>query len=535
MSKSSLQGAEADSALNAAAGAKSVQPGMGDFASDTAPGELKKKTARGALISTCAQASNLVLRTGSMMILARLLTPQDFGLVGMVTACTGFVALIQDAGLSMAAIQRASVTHEQISTLFWINVLVGITLACICAGMAPILSGFYHEPRLFWLTVVVGTSFLFYGAGAQHRAMLQRAMRFAALTIIDFGSLLLSICLGIGMALGGFGYWAVLCTIVGPVVFSLFGLWTANGWRPGLPRRGCDVGSMLKYGGTVTLNTVVVYFCYNIDKILLGRFWGADVLGLYGRAYTLINLPSQTLNSTISIVALPALARLQNEPKRLKNYFLKGYGLFLSLAIPITMACAAFAEDIIHVFLGAKWNATVPVFRLLAPMTFAFALFNPFGWFLMATGRATRSLHIAFMIVPVVIAGYLAGLSHGAVGVAAGFSIATLLLIPPILFWSTRGTLISVTETLMVISRPLLAGLVGTGAALAVSAGLTRFLTVPIPRLFVVSFVLFGVYGIVLLFVLGQKTVYASVLRELGVWPFAGRKSKAKTVEPVEA
>ena len=470
-----------------------------------------------------------------MMILARLLTPEDFGLVGMVIACTGFVALFQDAGLSMAAIQRASITHEQISTLFWINVLVGIALALICAGVAPILSRFYHESRLFWLTIVVGTSFLFYGAGAQHRAMLQRAMRFAALAIIDFCSLFLSICLGIGMALGGFGYWAVLATIVGPVFFSLFGLWTVTGWRPGLPRRGSDVGSMLKYGGTVTLNSVVTYFCYNADKVLLGRFWGADVLGLYGRAYTLINLPTQTLNSTISIVALPALARLQNEPKRLKNYFLKGYGLFLSLAIPITMACAAFAEDIIHVFLGAKWNATVPVFRLLTPMSFAFALFNPFGWFLMATGRATRSLRIAFMIVPVVIAGYLAGLSQGAVGVAAGFSIATLLLIPAILFWSTRGTLISFTETLLVVSRPLLAGIVGTGAALAASAGLARFLTVPLPRLFVANFILFGVYGIVLLFVLGQKSVYAAVLRELGVWPFAGRQSKAKSSELVEA
>ena len=512
-----------------------MPPGIGNFASDTTPAELKKKTARGALISTCAQATNLVLRTGSMVILARLLTPQDFGLVGMVTACTGFVALFQDAGLSMATIQRTSITHEQVSTLFWINILVGIALALICAGMAPILSAFYHEPRLFWLTVVVGTSFLFYGAGAQHRAMLQRAMRLATLTIIDLSSLVLSICLGIGMALGGFGYWAVLCTIVAPLAFNLFGLWTATGWRPGLPRRGCGAGSMLKYGGTITLNGVVVYFCYNLDKVLLGRFWGADILGLYGRAYTLINLPTQTLNSTIAVVALPALARLQNEPKRLKNYFLKGYGLFLSLAIPITMACAAFAEDIIHVFLGAKWNATVPVFRLLTPMAFAFALFNPFGWFLIATGRATRSLHIAFMIVPVVIAGYLAGLSQGAVGVAAGFSIATLLLIPPILFWSTRGTLISVTETLMVVSRPLLAGLVGTGVALAASAGLARFLTGPLPRLFVASFVLFSVYGIVLLFVLGQKTVYAAVLRDLGVWPFASRQSKAKTAGLAEA
>ncbi len=185
---------------------------------------------------------------------------------------------------------------------------------------------------------------------------------------------------------------------------------------------------MLKYGGTLTLNSVLIYIAYNADKVLLGRFWGAEVLGIYGRAYQFINIPTSNLNTSIGQVAFPALSRLQNEPERLRSYFLKGYGLYLSLVMPITLACALFAEDIIRVFFGPNWSGAAPVFRLLAPTIIAFALMNPFGWFLQATGLATRSLKIAVVLVPVVIFGYVAGLPYGAAGVAIGFSAVAVAL-----------------------------------------------------------------------------------------------------------
>src|SRR6476659_7725748 len=145
---------------------------VGDSPDKAAPHDLKRKTARGALVATFGQSANFVLRTGSMIILARLLTPADFGLVGMATASTGFLALFQDAGLSMATIQRATITRAQTSTLFWINLAVGAMLAAICAGLAPFVATFYHEPRLFWITVVFGLCFILGGAAAQHRALL---------------------------------------------------------------------------------------------------------------------------------------------------------------------------------------------------------------------------------------------------------------------------------------------------------------------------------------------------------------------------
>src|SRR2546425_1753736 len=172
-------------------------------ASDVALKDLKRKTAMGALASTGARAGSFVLRTASLIVLARLLLKEDFGLVNMATAFTGFLWLLMDAGLSLATVQSASITRAQTSTLFWINLAVGGLLALVAAVTAPILSAFYGEPRLYWVTVALGTSFILNGAASQHRAMLQRSMRFAVLAIIDIVSLVASIAAGIGMAGGG--------------------------------------------------------------------------------------------------------------------------------------------------------------------------------------------------------------------------------------------------------------------------------------------------------------------------------------------
>jgi O-antigen/teichoic acid export membrane protein len=515
------------------AGVAEEPNGTGARAADPAAHELhdlKGKTARGALISTFGQVANFVLRLGSMVVLARILVPADFGLVGMVTAFTGFLGLFRDAGLSMATVQRVSISREQTSMLFWVNLVIGGVLAALCAAVAPILTRFYHEPRLFWVTVVIGTSFVFNGAAAQHRATLQRDMRFAILAIIEVVSIFVSVALGIGMAMAGQGYWALVGMVVFPNAVGLVGVWAAGGWIPVGPRRGTDVISMLKYGGTVTLHNLVGYVASNADKVLLGRFWGAEVLGIYGRAYQLINLPTDNLNYTVGLVAFPALSRLQNDPQRLRNYFLKGYSLFLALVMPITMACALFAEDIVRVFLGPKWGATAPLFRLMAPTIFTFALVNPLSWLMLATGRAGRSLKIALVVAPCMILGYAAGLSYGPAGVAAGFSVATTLCAVPVIFWATHGTPVTGLDALKVVVRPLLSILIGAGATM-VTWNFIHSLEPVILRLIVANAVLFGVYTSVLWFGMGQKEVYIGLLRELGICPSARRSRKEKSVQ----
>src|ERR1700693_5707119 len=158
--------------------------------------DLKEKTIRGGLARLCAQGADFTLRLVSLMVLARLLGPKDFGLVGMVTALTGVLTLFRDFGLSTATVQRLDVTHEQLSTLFWINVIVGAVLTLGLLITAPLIVQFYHEPRLFWVTVVLSTGFLTNAAGVQHSAILQRAMRFTALATIQIISLVLRTGIG---------------------------------------------------------------------------------------------------------------------------------------------------------------------------------------------------------------------------------------------------------------------------------------------------------------------------------------------------
>ncbi|HXJ15554.1 MAG TPA: lipopolysaccharide biosynthesis protein, partial [Candidatus Limnocylindrales bacterium] len=293
--------------------------------------DLKSRAIRGGFAKVCSQGANFALRIGSLMVLARLLDPKDFGLVGMVTAFTGVLTLFRDFGLSSATIQRLEVTDEQVSTLFWINSLVGAMLWLLLAAVSPLVAMFYREPRLLWLTMVLAVGFFFNALGVQHSAMLQRQMRFAALAIIDFVALLSGVGVAIAMAFHGFKYWSLVAmTTVTPLVTSI-SLWLTTGWIPGPPRRGAGVHSMMRFGGTITLNGLVVYVAYNLEKVLLGRFWGAETVGIYGRAYQLINIPTDNLNSAVGEVAFSVLARVQNDAARLRSYFLKGYSLVLAL------------------------------------------------------------------------------------------------------------------------------------------------------------------------------------------------------------
>jgi O-antigen/teichoic acid export membrane protein len=476
--------------------------------------DLKEKTIRGGSARISALAASSVLRVASLMVLARLLEPNDFGLIGMVTVFTGILSLFRDFGLSAATVQRTTVTEEQTSTLFWINVLVGAMLTVIGVVLGPAVSTFYHEPRLVRVTAIVAFGFLLNGAGVQHSALLQRQMRFTALAVIDVVSLAVSTIIAIGAAELGYRYWALVAMTLALPLSSTVGLWLSSGWVPGVPHKRSGVLSMMRFGGTVTLNSVVVYIASNFEKVLLGRYWGADAIGIYGRAYQLIRIPTDSLNSAFGEVAFSALSRTQNDPGRLKRYFLKGYSLVVALTLPITVACALFADDVIAVLLGPKWKSAMEIFRLLAPTIVVFAIANPLGWLLNAIGFVGRGLKIALVYAPVMIAGYVIGLPYGPRGVALAYSLVMVLWVMPVIAWAVHGTVISVWDVLGAMSRPVASIIVAAGIAFSVRSWYGRGLS-SLPRLLLEGAVLLVAYLGVLLLVAGEKSVYLDVLRGL--------------------
>ena len=446
--------------------------------------DLKGKTVRSGFAKLCGQVASFVLRFASLVIMARLLDPKDFGLVAMVTAVTGLYNLFTSAGLSEATIQRPVISYQQLSALFWINLLVGVILAAACILTAPVLVKFYDEPRLFWVTVAVAAGFILNAAAVQHSALMQRQLRYVALTLIEILSQLLAFVVGVGMAVGGFGYWAlVAASIVSPAVFVIC-VWSVSRWIPGPPRRDAEIGSMLRFGGTLTLNSIVVYVAYNLEKVLLGRFWGADILGLYGRAYQLINMPTENLNAAFGGVTFSALSRLQDDPERLRRYFLKGYALVNSLTLPITVFCALFANDIILTLLGPKWIAATSIFRLLTPTVMIFGIINPLFSLLLALGLYRRSFRIALVLSPLVMTAYVIGLPFGPNGVAFAYSAAMTLWLIPHILWCLHGTVISPRHLLVAVGRPFLSAVVAAAFSFAAQksigdSGLTVVETYP--------------------------------------------------------
>jgi PST family polysaccharide transporter len=456
-----------------------------------------------------------------MMALARLLSPEDFGLQGMVVVVIGFLGLFRDAGLGMATIQRLEVTHQQTSTLFWINVAVGAILATLCTALAPALVAFYHEPRLYWVAVVSGTTFMFNGLSAQHSALLQRSMRFVTQAKIDVLSLIVGSATGIVMALLGCRYWSLVGMAMASSIVGAAAVLLAVPWLPGPPSRRSGIRSMLHFGGLATCNSLVVFLAWNAEKLLLGRFWGADALGIYGRAFQLVTLPVQQLNTAVTNVAFPALSRIQHDADRLARSFLKGYSLLISSTIPITITCALFAEEIVRIVLGAKWMEAAPIFRLLAPVALVFAVANPLSWLVISTGRAGRALSISTATTPLVIVGILLGLSHGPKGVALGYSLAMSLLVVPIAAWSKRGTGITWADLWKATKPPFLSGLAAGAAGSLVKLTLCGRLA-PILYLMVGLGLVLGIYAWVLLIVMRQKHVYMDVLSQLLPRPEAG-------------
>jgi PST family polysaccharide transporter len=475
--------------------------------------DIRQKAIRGGFAKICSQALAFLVRLVALMVLARLLDPKDFGLVGMVTAVIGVLYLFRDFGLSTAAVQRATVTPEQMSTLFWINLLVGALLVVICVIAAPFIASFYREPRLVQVTIAVGTGFLFTAAGVQHSAVLQREMRFGALAISETVSQVVSSGIAILMALRGYGYWAlVVMTATAPLIFTLC-TWVAARWMPGPPRTQLGMKSMMRFGGTVTLNGIIVYVSYNMEKVLMGRFWGAETVGIYGRAYQLITLPNDNLNSALSGVAFSALSRLQDQPSTLRNYFLKSYSLVLAVTVPVTVFCAVFATDLLLVMLGPKWHESAAIFRCLAPMVLVLSCINPMYWLLVSLGLIERSLKMALVIAPLVITSYLIGFKLGGPrAVALSYSAAMTLWALPHLAWSVYGTPISFRDILVTIGRPLLSGLVAGALAFGVQQSYGSMMS-PLLRLIAGGSVLLFVYAGMLLYGMGQKDLYFDLLR----------------------
>ena len=431
-------------------------------------GDLRRRSVRGGAATLAAQAGKFALQFGSTALLARLLTPKDYGLIAMVTAVTGFVAIFKDLGLSAATVQRKEITRQQSSNLFWINVACSVALMLILVAAAPLIARFYKHPELTWVTIALSASFIFGGLTAQHQALLRRQMRFGALARIEVAAMACGVAAALIAAWFGLRYWALVLMIVVQAASNMVMVWIASPWTPSLPAREAQVGSMLKFGGNLTGFNIVNYFTRNADNLLIGWFWGDVLLGLYSKAYQLLLLPLNQVAAPVSSVVLPALSRLQDDPERYRNYYRKAMTPLALMILPIVVFMAADAHAIVRIVLGEKWLEAAVLFQLLAPAALVGGLNVATGWVYQSLGRTDRQLRWGVLASVLTVSGFAIALPWGTWAVAATFSVTVCLLRWPSIVYCFRGTPLTQRDLLSVMWRPLVASLVaGSGVLLA--------------------------------------------------------------------
>lgn len=436
----------------------------------TADGTLKQRAVRGGAYTMGSEALDFILRVGSIAILARLLIPEHFGLIGMVTAITAIAERFKDLGLSVATVQRSKITHEQISSLFWINGALGLGCALVVAALSAPIARFYHDDRLIPITLAIAVTFIWGGLTIQHLALLRRAMKFGHIAVITVGSSLLSIIVAVVMAYLDFGYWALVAREVVRSALLTLGTWACCRWVPNRPAKITgDVWSMLHFGGYLTVVQFAGLFSLNLGQILVGRYFGAHAVGMYRQGHQLVLTPITQLAYPIDTVSEAALSRLQSDRDQFRRYYRKLVTVLSFVTMPLMAFLAAFAEDVVRIFLGPEWSEATPIFRIMAIAAFLAPAVGTTSSVMVTCGHSRRYFFIGLMNASALVAFSFLGIRWGPAGIAAAHILAFYVLLLPRLHYSLRGTPVDMRLFFLSIYKPVIASLIMAAGVLAMS------------------------------------------------------------------
>lgn len=487
------------------------------FRTDALMLDLKGSSVRGGAVTLAAQLAKFTMQLSATVLLARLLDPADFGLVAMAALPAGFVGLFRGLGLPLAMVQQADLTHGQVSTLFWINVVFSAVLMLLVAGLSPLAAWFFGEPRLVAIGMGIAMTMLLGGLGVQHGALLTRQMHFRALAGMDLASLAAGFAVALWMAAQGFGYWSLVAMPVAQAGVSTALAWTLSDWRPGSPGRGTGVRALLRFGGSVQGVDLAYYLITSMDNVAIGRVLGASELGLYGRAYQLLTMPFSLVTMGATRLVIPALSRLRPHPGRYQRYFRVALESVAAVAFPMVGCLLLLGDDLVLLLLGPDWMQVAPLFRLLGPAALVLPVLVVPGWVCISMGTVRRQLLWCFAFLPLFAGAFLTGVMvGGSNGVAVACSAMNLVFFTAGVGYCLRGSHVGPRDVLAALWRPL--------GVLAVAAAATSLIAQPLLlgcglgwRVAANLMFFLVVYAGVYLCAPGARSLIAELLKALGI------------------
>ncbi|UCC38736.1 MAG: MOP flippase family protein [Candidatus Aminicenantes bacterium] len=394
--------------------------------------ELRAQVVSGVKWSGTSMGIITTLQFITLAILARLLSPSDFGLMGMIMVVIGFAQAFADMGLSNALIQRQGVPENHLSSFFWINVLSGIILFGGIVLLRQLAAIYFKEPILSRYLIFAAFIFLITPAGQIFTTLLKKELRFRALSKTEIAGTVVYSASAIGFALAKFG---VLSLIFGQLIRSLFTVGILffifrKTWLPRFHLSIKEIRSYLSFGVYQMGERVVNYFSANIDYIVIGRFLGPTALGFYALAYQIMIFPLSKINPVITQVAFPTFSKIKDDNPRIRRGYCKAINYISMLSFPMLAGMLVIAPEFIRIVYGAKWEPSIIVLQIFCLVGVFKSLGNPVGSVLLAKGRADIGFYWNLFSVIIVAIAEIIGANWGIVGVA----IAILILQVPFFF-----------------------------------------------------------------------------------------------------
>ncbi len=421
-------------------------------------GDIGSQTMHGSIAALSAQGIRMGLQLLTTMVLARLLTPEDFGLIAIAAVVLGFSNLFADFGLSAATVQRKELDHNTLSALFYIQLGIGFVLTVAIMATSPLFARFFDDERITLLIIAMAPTLLFQAGAAQHIALLQRRMMWLKMQGVPIIAMACGSIAAIALTLTtDIGYWALVVQIWIAAVMTCAMAWAFSLWRPGRVTDWSAAAPVVKFGLNLTGFNILNGWHRQFDNIIIGAVAGPQQLGYYSRAYGLLMLPLTAVVRPFNSAVYPAMSRLQAEPERWRRLFLSSVAAITCLTAPLTGLLVLLADVIIPLLFGDQWEPSIDIFRVLSISMMVHPVYTAAGLLSFTLGRSRHMLYASIASTAVYTIAFVIGIEWGAIGVAASYTVAVVLIVPPWVWWSARGTSLGAMRVFGAVAPPIVA------------------------------------------------------------------------------
>lgn len=434
---------------------------------------LKQSATSGVKWSSVSQVGRQGMQWVTIIILARLLSPSDFGLIGMVMVVIGFVGLFKDLGTSAAVIQRKGVSEELLSSIFWVNVAFGVLAMVVLFVLSPLAASLYHEPRLTPLLGVLSLTVFISGLSVLQQAILERDLAFHTLAKVEISAIACGSVVAVGLAVLGAGVWSLVYQSLTVTLVTTVLLWVSSAWRPKMIFCWTEVKLVSSYSLNLTGFNIFNYFARNADYLLIGRFLGAQDLGYYTLAYRIMLYPLQSISAVIGRVMFPVYSQIQDDDVMFRRVYLNVAGGIALITFPMMLGLMALSGPFVLTAFGSQWRPVVLLLMIFAPVGLAQSIGTTVGAIYQAKGRTDWMFRWGVAAGILVIIAFVIGLQWGIVGVAAAYAIITVILSYPSFAIPFRLINVRFSELGAVLWRPFLSSLLMLGLLLVLRAALS--------------------------------------------------------------